>query len=585
MKNNSINAREIMNKKIGLGMEYTCTNQTNDGVCDSKDMTYDDVSFLKDYDINPLEFNKIYGIYKDEIMKVIERNNDLRIYTLLDKNGDLYPVLKFDAERTKKAFESFYNNVNVKEDKRVPLREDSKIVLLEMLNLLKTYSKDELLSIEKGNKIKLEIDCGIYDFVKASKGDITQEEKTKLLDISEIWQKDEIQNYKNLPLLKKRYEDILSDCHGDNREKILYNISRIDILINDKIPSKNETIEMDNNEKMAKSLYIANDMSRLYEEFEYDNRINILESVYSPMSNAVIDNEEHLQNILVHFFDFSTVDLMKKMLTQPYKENIIDNIHDRLKADGIEMNKEKIKEEYGAEINEKMTYLDDMADELNPGLAVPLSYSDVSQGRIDCVVASQGQLASFYANKEDILNLDRRFKSPDGVACAVGFDSTGVKPENIALTTDKNAFSNFGIPNIPYKNKFSDLSKTKKELLEHNSERTEVLLKRDTGTSMIKGTYLLCICDKELQDKDVKEKLEEYTKVAAIKGLKCVIIDTDTINKKREENKKEKLEQESLKDNNKFVQSLMNLTNEDTNLDDLEKVKKVLSKEHYELDK
>jgi hypothetical protein len=577
MKKNSINPREIMNKKIGLGMEYTCTNQTNDGVCNSVDMTYDDVSFLEDYDINPLQFNKIYGIYKDEIMKVLERNNDLKIYTLLDKNGDLYPVLKFDAERTKTAFETFYNNVNVKEDEKAPLREDSKIVLIEMLNLLKTYSKDELLSIEK--EIKLEIDCGVYDFVKASKKDITQEEKAKLLDISDTWKKDEIQNYKNLPLLKKRYTDILSDSSGDNREKILSNIARIDLLIKDGIPSKDE---IDNNLKITKSMNVANDMSRLYEDFEYDNRVDILKGVYSPMSNAVIDDEEHLQNILVHFFDYSTVDHMKKMLTQPYKENIIDGIHDRLKADGIGMDKKKIEEEYASEIDEKMTYLDDMSDELNPGLSVPISYSDVSRGRFDCVAASQGQLASFYANKEDILNLDRRFKSPDGVACAVGFDSTSVNPENIALTTDKNAFSNFGIPNIPCNNKFLQLSKTKKELLDHDSERTEVLLKRDTGTSMIKGSYLLCICDRELQDTEVKEKLNEYTKIAAKKGLKCVVIDTDTINRKREEKKKEI---DDLKTNNKFVQGLMNLTNSEVKLDDRQKEEKVLSVENNDLDK
>lgn len=129
---------------------------------------------------------------------------------------------------------------------------------------------------------------------------------------------------------------------------------------------------------------------------------------------------------------------------------------------------------------------------------------------------------------------------------AVGFGAD-LDYNNILLSCDKNADSNLGIENIPYKNKFKELSMTMNEISQSNYERKEILLSRTN----LKPSYLVCSYDLEELKESGKFSEVEINKIIGTEvneakklGIDIIQIDSQKIRENMQHEKMSKSESE-----------------------------------------
>ena len=524
----SIMSREILNKKLGIPLNYRFEGKIGDnGIYNSKEFNLDFVRLLEDVDITEQEFETIYNMYSLDISEVIGRNSALKVYSL--DNSIVY-----NPEITMKAGFEFMSG-------KVELTSESKIAVQEMILLLKTYGKDKLLS--KDEKVKKELKSGLYDYIKATKELITPNQREKLYQLADVWNKNDFANYTNLELLKQRYEYILKKRQCKDISKVKELIIKVNSIINSEIPNIQETIEIDG-EPVLKAVELSNSMKLIYNDFEKYNREDIIASIYNPNNDQTIEKEEDVpNNMLVHFYNPS------ENIRTLFETVLINRAKTKLGEQPIKMFSEHFKDEY---IIERKRFekeileseIDNYINELLPGESFEILEGDQGHRRLDAIKSSGKQLATFLASKKNIIEiLEKNQRLACGpVAYAVGFSKDTISEDHIILTCNENANSNISKENIPCDDTFISLSHTYDELINSPSQRTEVLLSRKFEDKKIEAGYFLCVYDK----KKLEEPRNEYSKdemlqqinIAKNLNLKCILVDIEQIkiNEKEEIN-------------------------------------------------
>ena len=450
--------RSLLYKKLGINEGYECENYVGDhSRWLSTDFQVEDVKFLEKIDVDKEKFDTIYQKYLDNIVEVIKRNPYMRLYAKMDKGE----MSEFNEEKVKKQFTDFMQG-------KQELNSRNRIVLKTFLQLLDTYDINDLLN--ENEAIKKELQNGIFDLIKEDNEALSQDERDSINKLD--WEKEDVENYYNLGLLKKRIEYIKEGRNTD--PSILVSIGNFtDYLISQGIPKKDELTEFKNKDNIKKQDFYSLLMKNIYQEFEIINRNDIINSLCND-NNILIHSYRPRNDIYINFKN--TIVNRERLKEGKELLPIIDTTIPEYP---------EIYEEYKEKILE--SNLDAKCDELIPSESFEVTEEDIKNNlgyRLD--VFKSNQLACNYITMNDFLN------NGIGYEYAIAF-STNLKPENIYLSCDQNADSNLGIDNIPYKNKFEELSKTSHELneseiLSKGVKVREVLLKR-TG---LKVDKLIC---------------------------------------------------------------------------------------------
>lgn len=450
--------RRILFEKLGISEKYDCVNYTGDHErWNSRDFELDEVEFLDKIDIDKDKFKSICDKYLDDIVSVIKRNPYMKVYAIMDEGE----MSEFDEEKVKQQFTEFISGNSI-------LNSRNKIVLKTFLQLIETYDLEELLV--ENESVKKELKNGVFDLIKEDKEALSQDERNRINKLD--WDKEDVDNYYNLGLLKKRI-GYIKEGENTDPSKLVSIEKFTDYLISQGIPKKDEFTEFENKNNKKKSDFYSRLMKNIYQEFEIINREDIINSLCNG------------NNILIH--TYRTSQYMKNNF-----KNVVVN-RERLK-EGRELLPEsdtsipeypEIYDEYKEKILE--ANLDVKCDELIPSEYFEITDEDIKHNlgyRLDS--RQSNQLACNYITMDEFKNNGRSFEF------AIAFD-TSLKPDSIYLSCDQNADSNLGIDNIPYKNKFEELSMTSHEMnhsekLRDDVKVREVLLKR-TG---LKVDKLIC---------------------------------------------------------------------------------------------
>lgn len=493
--------RELLNKKIGINLNYECENVVGDNErFDSRDFNEEEVSFLEQIDVTPVSFKKIYEYYNGEILRVINRNPYMKIYAIMDSNSD---SITYDENKINESFLSLFND-------GAKLGPRNKIVLKTFLELIDTYEINELLNNREN--IHRELKNGIFDIIKNNKKALSKNDREKINKLE--WEKQDVENWYNLPLLKSRLEYIASsnnkeDINSDSKELLKY----IEYIEDVGIPEKNKLNDINKKAKVTQSEFITKLMKNIYKNYEILNRRDIIYKLYDPQKvENKFDKEENMSGMLLHFYRLEDIEALKNCFT-----NLI--INRELYKEGkdiIQGRKESFKSRLGLEKKYKNFILneniDECVDPLLPSKSFEIKNEDKNNNlgyRLDTLQVGSKQLATTLYKNGDI-DKRRHF------CFAVGFKN--ISPENIILTKSENADSNLGEENIPYKNKFEELSMTYGEIMNSTEKRKEILLKRKD----LKADYLFCWYDPNKIDYSTKKRIKEEIERAKEKGIKIV---------------------------------------------------------------
>lgn len=516
--------RNILISKLGLPNNYECGNYIGDhNVWEEKEFESNDIGDLENINISPEIFENIYDKYVDDIIKVIERNPYMKVYAIMDK-GDMS---EFNENTIKNEFKNFMAG-NMKLNSR------TKITLKTFVELLNTYDIEDLLN--ENETVRKELKNGVFDLVKNQPDALSKKDREKINKLD--WNKEDVDNYYNLPLLYERFKNIKEKGNIDNSEMLnLCGLTKY--LIENGVPTSEEKISFGKREK-TKSKFYSRLMSNIYENYEIINRQDIVSSLYSSKGNMNIEKFDDIpDNMLLHYYDPKTAKLLKMHFTNVIinrerlknGEEILPVENKNAKGKNIPIRHEIFEEKYKDKIKE--ANLDDCVNELKPDITFNITDEDIEKRlgtyRLDALKGTQ--LACTTKSKNQILETEYN------VEFAVGFGNN-IQPQNIMLACDRNADSNLGVENIPCKNKFKELSKTYDEIQTSTEERKEILLDRKN----LKAEYLLCVYDREGIEQDKTwneyyyELIENELEKAKELGLNVIMVDRTKIIEERQKN-------------------------------------------------
>lgn len=482
-----------------------------------------DIDFLKQSDLTPGDYKKLVDIYTNEIVADIEKNGKRELFPKDEKSysisDSIVGLSREDIEE--KILETFKS---IQFNKKVDWKKEQAVcsqVFKKIRDLLIVYGKEELLN--NSDYIKLEIKADIdkdrYGSIKYEDKLPSEEEISKRVYLSQHFSEDEISKYKNLELLKKRYMGILeTNLSTQEQESIREKIENIDRLLSADVGTSDLSD-------------ISETMEDLYFEYEVDNRSTLINNLYSPQSDVVINDEADLSSMLVHFF---TDGRDMSRFGDKYRKQIEDRILARTGKRSLEELTDYEREEIEVAMKDFYDVKTDVAI-VNSTANMAMAGSNGIAYSVKSNVSNQ---ISASVVKKDVLR-DR------GITVGIGFDSTGLPIENIATISSTNIYSNQGLENVPSTNEFRVFSASAKDMLgdDRKGERNEVVMFRNTEEATLKPSYFLCNCNLDMNDEMVKKEIEEYREFAHSHGLKFVLIDSYSINKSREEKyKKERNE-------------------------------------------
>lgn len=506
--------RDVLNNKFGIKKDYDFEGRIGDhNLLNSLDLSIEDISIIAQKDILPEQFEMVSEKYIKDILQVIKRNPNLNLYFIYDDVHD---------SNDEKLIENYRDFLNGK----TSLNFQNKIILKEMINLLSTYSMKELLN--KDERAKKELNSGLYDYIKMPDPKFSPKEREKINNITDIWEKGDIANYKNLRLLFKRYSDIYRNGNIKD-DKLISNIQEIKYALENGVPEK----------EGAKAL--KDNMQNWYNYYEKSNKKDIVKSIFMPSTNGSIKSRKDMPNsFLLHFYNpngpmdmaFKLTAINRCRVANGEEPIVINNVRDLFFNEYIINKVKEEQERFSSYIKEEK--IDDCVNELIPSKVFKFKDTDIKLPRQEVFEATEKQLACYLINGESLLNLsdnEKNFFSGNGnVAFAVGFSQNNLDPENIMLSCTQNANSNVGIDNIPCEDKFVELQKDYTEISKVQNKRTEILLKREN----VKSDYLLILKSNEI-DKQEEELIEKQIEEAEKLNLKVITIDMPEIKKNDKE--------------------------------------------------
>lgn len=385
--------------------------------------------------------------------------------------------------------------------KEEEMSEKEKYILMGLLQkvaeLLDVYKFKNLTVYEKF--IKAEINIGIFNNIVINNRQYTNSQRKSLVKLSNYWDKETIEKYDNLDLLKKRLEKIPGTADA------------IEIV---------KTIQkMDFKSIINYSHKIKCQIFDLYMYYEAINRTDIINKTYLPpkvQNNVVIDSINDLnKTALLHFFG-----IYNKVFSL---ENYIY----------------KLEKEYGRKLNqEERVSVRKSFESMNNNFITNRSIDMRAIGQSNdgelYNVNTSNQLSCMLIKFEDIIKM----KGIRG-NLALGFSEDYLQEELIATISNKNIHSNKDIERIETNNEFRDFSCSYDELLNkpENEDNTEVVMFRNTDTATLRPSYVLYISYRDINSEEEKKNIEFYKEKMQEAGLEVpfVIFDIYTINKKIKE--------------------------------------------------
>ena len=497
-KNERYNLAQIFNKTTDLNItDFMHGINPREAFRNSSDSL---IRIFEREKITKKKIENIFNTYGDRI--IINYLNDLglRNKTILTRNS--YGVIedhvsKFGVEDIKEIAKKYF--------KEEEMTEKEKYILMGLLQkiaeMIDVYSLKNLINHE--NYINAELDIGIFHNIVVKNKNYTKKQRKSLIKLSKLWDKETLEKYDNLEILKKRLEKM------PNTSKEIETISII--------------LKMDLESIMIFSNEIKSTIIDLYMLYEKENRKYVINKTYQPINlkrNIVIDSPEEMDNVaLLHFFG-----IYNKVFSF---ENYIY----------------KMEKEYGRKLdNEERTSLrksfESMSNNFIPSRSIDMKAVGQSDDGSLYNVNTSNQLSCMLIKFEDILNM----KGTRG-NLALGFSKDKLQEELIATLSDKNMHSNKSIECIETDDDFKTFSCSYDELLNkpENENNNEIVMFRNTDLATLKPSYVLYISYRYIHSEQEKRNIEFYKEKMKEAGLDVpfVVFDTYTIKQKIKQKEEE----------------------------------------------
>lgn len=475
------------------------------------------IDILKENNVTKDIIKEIYNIYGEEIISCYNGDAYLRNKTILKLDGKYENtsavgglqdhVTYYSEEDFNLIFQKYFNNEE--------LSETEQYILIGLLakesDLIGTYTIKHLR--ESPEYIKSEINVGIFDDIVISGKRYTNEERKKIATLCKGWNKDDLNRYNNLGLLRHRLNSL---SKKQNVLKTIYTIDEILLKPLDEI--------------VVKSNEILDFMDYAFMEYEIENRNQVVEKVYNPEKKqeiVITDFTQMNTAAMLHFFNpnrtMSNFDAYVKDLEEKRSKQL------GKRFEFSENEKEAMLLQYQAKENQYITNY-------------AIDFEVIGQvGSFDTryITNTSNQLCTMVVTPKEIFE-------GNGIRgqIALGFSKETLSPELIATISDKNIHSNKGIDYVESNNSFKDFSVSYDELVSDEKrfgDNTEVVLFRNSYESSLKPSYVMYVGNDKLESGVEKENIELIKKQMKESGLEVplVIFDRYSIRKKMKNNELE----------------------------------------------
>lgn len=382
----------------------------------------------------------------------------------------------------------------------VELDEKERFVLMGILQkyaeLLDTYRYSNL--IKYVDYIKKELELGIFESIVIKNKQYTNKERKKLVKLSYKWNRDLLEKYQNLEILKKRLMYLPKEKQTEYYINCINEISKMNIkqIIND-------------------AELIKDRIQDMYSYYEIKNRENIINKAYMPENTKeiIIDDLSKINGgLILHFFGPYT----KIFHFENYLNKLENKLQRKLTQDEKKMARKKFEV---------------MSNNFIVNQSVPLTAIGQTNEAHRYSVDIHNQLSCTFVTAKDIQEL----KGVRG-NLALGFAKDKIEPDQIATISNKNIHSNKNIENVETSNDFKDFSASYNELLnkDANEFNTELVMFRNTDITTLKPSYVLYISYTNINSEHEARNIEIYKEKMREAGLDVpfVIFDNYSIYKK-----------------------------------------------------
>ena len=457
---------------------------------------------------------QIYDIYGKEIISEFYNDDNLRNKSIIvsdDKYSQIFAagglqdhVTHYSEVDLDNIFQKYLRNEQLSKSEQAIVMG----LLIKECDLISTYTIPHLLN--NPDYIKSEISIGIFNDIAVNNHQYSNEERKMFASLSNIWNRDDLQRYQNLILLKSRFSSLSSKY-----EQQLNIINKILALTPYELP--------------AYAQEIAKTMGSIYTDYEVANREDVINNVYNPQNqNEIIisDISQMPTGAMLHFFTpgqsaYSFNDYIKDLEEKRSQElgrvfHFSEDEKEKLKS-----NFEVSQDHYIPSHSLDMTGIGQVGE-------FDAKYITNTSNQQSAMIVTAKDIAKGYGTRGNI---------------ALGFSKATLTPDLIATVSNKNIHSNKGIDYVESDNQFQDFSATYADLTNPENRdirNNEVVLFRNTSEYTLKPSYVMYISqsDNLNSEKENINAIKEQMKKAGLK-VPLVIFDKEKIKQQlRSENKR-----------------------------------------------
>lgn len=471
-------------KYIFISYLFLFGNVTNNYRLFTNSITSDTYRKYNYDNFNNKDFTNSLQILRDNFYEYLLMDNELKNSFLIDKDGSYNYTIDLDKELCLKIFDDAIQG-NITDNNK--LNSCYSIVMEYINNIVGIYGTE----IIENN----------FDFIRydlSNKEDLSLEERmNKYLERKNLTdsQKEKIDN---INILKNKLKSI----NNTKSKELLDRLENIDLEKN------------------------IEDLEDIY--FEYENlfREDIISHLYVPSGDyTLVEDYRDLRPQLIHMF-IRTPEKFRNDIENRIIEDIIKNREDKKNTN------EELTVEEKEEFNKRMGLANAM---LNPAIVnhsydnSEFVYSDKNGFNYYHSDTSNQMSASIYSEEYYLKCPTRSFMM------GIGFNSNGLSPWSIAVSSPKYLTTNKSLTNLEYdiSREFETMNASYTELTK-NDGKSEVVLFRKGMDFETKASYVFITIDSSNKEKSEK-MINEAKELAESADLKLVVYDLYKINKSYEE--------------------------------------------------
>lgn len=453
--------------------------------------------------VTPDLLKKLYDIYGKEIINEYYNDDFLRNKSILstDSNSSNITledhITHYSPEKLDTIFQKYFN-----EEKLSKVEQAIVIGLLaKECDLIYAYTIPHLLN--NPEYIKSEIKIGIFNDIVVKNKHYSNAERKLFATLAKDWNKEDLENYNNLSLLKNR---LLTLSNNPKLSSLIQHIDKILALPLSELPNHSKEI--------------AKFMNSAYTDYEISNRENIITKLYDPPNEEEIiisDISQMSSAAMLHFFDPK-----RQVFTfEEYVKDLEFAQSQKLGKD-FHFSEEELKKlhfQYELSENHYLPSYSINADCIAQAGTYESMYITNTSNQQSAMITTARNIAKGYGTRGTI---------------ALGFSKATLTPDLIATVSDHNIHSNKGIDYVESTNQFKDFSSSYEELASpsnHSISNNEVVLFRNTFESALKPSYVFYIptsLNNDSEKNNIKAIKEQMKK--ANLNIPLVIFDKEKIN-------------------------------------------------------